>query len=59
MCRLSIPSPADPLTLGQHLVSVFDTGTRVAAYELAKLVVLLELGVAPAGLVTKHKPTKT
>lgn len=42
---MSIPSPADPLTLGQHLVSVLDTGARVATYKLAVLVALLEFSV--------------
>ncbi|MDI9927407.1 HNH endonuclease signature motif containing protein [Rhodococcus sp. IEGM 1341] len=42
---MSTPSPADPLTLGQHLVSVLDTGARVATYKLAVLVALLEFSV--------------
>ncbi|MFI7171660.1 HNH endonuclease [Rhodococcoides fascians] len=42
---MSIPSPADPLTLGQHLVSVLDSGARVATYKLAVLVALLEFSV--------------
>nr|WP_314144381.1 HNH endonuclease signature motif containing protein [uncultured Rhodococcus sp.] len=42
---MSIPSSADPLTLGQHLVSVLDSGARVATYKLAVLVALLEFSV--------------
>jgi 5-methylcytosine-specific restriction endonuclease McrA len=42
---MSTPSPADPLTLGQHLVSVLDSGARVATYKLAVLVALLEFSV--------------
>lgn len=34
--------PADPLTLGQHLVGVLESGARVATYKLAVLVALLE-----------------
>lgn len=35
-------TPTDALTLGQHLVSVLDSGARVATYKLAVLVALLE-----------------
>ncbi|MGU3435037.1 HNH endonuclease [Actinomycetes bacterium M1A6_2h] len=42
---MSPPPPSDPLTLGQHLVAVLETGARVATYKLAVLVALLEFCV--------------
>ncbi|WP_188543691.1 HNH endonuclease [Rhodococcoides trifolii] len=42
---MSPTPPSDPLTLGQHLVAVLETGARVATYKLAVLVALLEFCV--------------
>lgn len=42
-----------------QLVSVLDRGARVGTFDMAVLVALPELGIAPARLITQHKPSKT
>ena len=61
-----MPPLTDPLTLGQKLVAVLESGRRTATYKLAVLMALLDLAVESvpddadaAGAALGARPTRS